>query len=293
MENLYRIISFPAFINLVEQKKERYVSPATWEDTHEGYLLRLLEHERYRKDVLKKLYADFSGNDISELICDYMRLWATRWLCFAQCWSKLEESDALWRIYSYDNMSVRIRTKQENIHKLVSKSKTINEYDIYFKDVIYDLNSESDLDKQFELFTNTAEPTEPFFHKRKAFEHEHEKRVILTPKNYIRIFSNLSGRVIRCNFISDLQERNYFPNNLTEELLDILVEHVSKNQINFDKVDYFKKSMMIDIPDLTSYIDGVMVHPQAEDWIVSLVESICKRTGLNFEGKSKMYSALS
>lgn len=30
MEKMYRIISFPAFVNLVESQEERFVNPATW-----------------------------------------------------------------------------------------------------------------------------------------------------------------------------------------------------------------------------------------------------------------------
>lgn len=293
MEKLYRIISFPAFINLVEQKKERYVSPATWEDTHEGYLLRLFEHEKYRKEILKKLFADFSGNNISELIYDYMRLWTTRWLCFAQCWSKLDESDALWRIYSYNKMSIRIRTNRNKICRLINEPEVKNKYYFDIKNIVYDADNPEDFDKQFEIFSNTAEPTEPFFHKRKAFEHEQEIRVILTRKDDAKTLSRISSSITESNFKLELQNKGYPPHNLTEESLNILVKYISDNQINFKNNMYFRDNLMIDIPNLADYIEGVMVHPQAEDWIVSLVESICKRNGLYFEGKSNMYFALS
>ena len=56
MESLYRIVSFPGFVNLVESKTERFVQPTAWEDTYEGYMLRLLEDSSKHKDVLRVLY---------------------------------------------------------------------------------------------------------------------------------------------------------------------------------------------------------------------------------------------
>lgn len=35
-----------------------------------------------------------------------------------------------------------------------------------------------------------------------------------------------------------------------------------------------------------------MVHPQADEWIVKLVDAICARVGMNFQGKSKLYQLI-
>ena len=51
--NLYRIISLESFIDLLHNKRERYVRPATWEDTFEGYLYSKLYDEKERKEVKK------------------------------------------------------------------------------------------------------------------------------------------------------------------------------------------------------------------------------------------------
>ena len=45
-----------------------------------------------------------------------------------------------------------------------------------------------------------------------------------------------------------------------------------------------------DITDLSKLIDGVMVHPAAEDHIVSLVRLLCDQHGIPFWGKSKLYT---
>lgn len=53
-----------------------------------------------------------------------------------------------------------------------------------------------------------------------------------------------------------------------------------------------KSEMFIKIPDISRYIKSVMVHPQADDWIASLVEKICNRVGIKCVGKSHMYDKL-
>ena len=48
--NLYRIISLETFLDIVLNKRERYVRPATWEDTFEGYLFSKLENQEEKKE---------------------------------------------------------------------------------------------------------------------------------------------------------------------------------------------------------------------------------------------------
>jgi len=79
---MYRFISFPAFVNLVERKKERYVSPATWEDTHEGFLLRLLKKEDDTETVLKELMDNVSPNNPEAAVSNYYKMWSARWLSY-------------------------------------------------------------------------------------------------------------------------------------------------------------------------------------------------------------------
>lgn len=291
MEELYRIISFPAFVNLTERKEERYVSPATWEDTYECYLMRMIEQKEKTRYIIEKFYKDLSPKNASAVIDNYMKLLAARWLCVGQCWSKIPESDALWRIYSYNKMSVRIRSNAENIKALIN-SENSHQYNVVIDDVKYDLEAEDIIDKQLNIIKDTQRIVEPFFHKRKAFEHECEKRIIITDNYDIRIYGSTPACLAFSNFKYFFREKGYTDLPPEKEILDLLEQCIAEIRQIFDSHS-LKSCRMFSIPDLPSYVDGVMVHPQAEDWIVSLVESICERTGLNFEGKSKMYSALS
>lgn len=74
MERLYRIISFPTFINMIENKVERYVNPTSWEDTYEGYMLRMMEKSENRKKVIEVLFDIVSPNKIEDVITNYLKL---------------------------------------------------------------------------------------------------------------------------------------------------------------------------------------------------------------------------
>ena len=49
------------------------------------------------------------------------------------------------------------------------------------------------------------------------------------------------------------------------------------------------KTLSFKIPSLSDFIDGVMVHPQAEERYVRLIKQICEHFGVKFIGKSQIY----
>lgn len=286
LEPLYRIISFPGFVNLVEHKMERFVEPTTWEDTYEGYMLRLLEDTSKRKDVLRILHEEVYPNNIGATMESYLNLWSARWLCYGQCWSKISESDALWRIYSYDKMAIRIETNEKLIRSQIENSDLARQYSIVVDNVDYDLDENDALKTQTELLKESKRAVEPFYHKRLAFEHEREKRVILI-SNYKKMIDGLSTMGALFNF----EKANAGRQLSTDDMLEQVEKEILKMQYPFEK-EKLRKEMFVQISDLSQYILSVMVHPQAEDWFVKLVEKICKRTEIKCLGKSHMYDKL-
>lgn len=65
---LYRIISLETFIDLLHNKRERYVRPATWEDTFEGYLYSKLYDAEERKKIVRDIYYNVCPGNYKELI---------------------------------------------------------------------------------------------------------------------------------------------------------------------------------------------------------------------------------
>lgn len=290
MSNLYRFISFPSFVNLIEQQTERYVLPSTWEDTYEGYHLRLFETNDI-EEVLYTLMNNLSPGNPDAAIDNYLKLSKARWLCYGQCWTTIPESDAFWRIYSYNRMTVRIETDESRINDLFSAPELSEKYNVIIDDIQYDLDPSNQLKCPNELIKDiykTKRVTEPFFHKRRAFEHEHEKRIILLDKRQVMIYSQLPAWAVLNNFRKN--------NDLSQLSPDDAIKRITNEVNKLNSPIYTKdaqKSIEVPIPDIRVYIKSVMVHPQAENWIVDLVEKICQRTGLHFTGQSEMYKGLS
>lgn len=292
MGSLYRFISFPAFVNLVERRQERYVQPTLWEDTYEGYLIQLLS-KRDVDECLTMLANSFCQGNYEMAVVNYIKLHDARWHCYGQCWTKLKESDALWRIYSYGKMAVRIETDEEQIRKVFSTVSDFGKKLLIIDDVQYDLddaNGQLKTEKQLldELHISKR-VAEPYFHKRRAFEHEQEKRVMFfdpgkaNKTSFIiwALLYNWKSSVVGSNETMSDEERRELLFNECKELHEKL-----KTEVN-------QQTEFIPINNLDQYIKSVMVHPQAEEWIVELIKCICQKAGLNFCGKSQMYSGIS
>jgi hypothetical protein len=85
---VWRIVPMDRFLGMLVTKKDTLSNPGTWDDKYESLVLHRATIE------------DRHGQAIS------LDNFAERW--FAQCWCKLEESDAMWRIYSPDRRGVRV-----------------------------------------------------------------------------------------------------------------------------------------------------------------------------------------
>ncbi len=86
--HIYRITTLDRIKELFELRKNVLVSPISWDDPYENYILR-------SKVRLK------SG----EIVQYNYHEWV-----YGQCWSLHSTSDAMWRIYAPDQKGVRIRT---------------------------------------------------------------------------------------------------------------------------------------------------------------------------------------
>ena len=54
--DIYRIISLEAFVDLLHNKRERYVRPTTWDDNYEGYLFSKIENKEDRRKIIEEMY---------------------------------------------------------------------------------------------------------------------------------------------------------------------------------------------------------------------------------------------
>ena len=282
---LYRFISFETFINLVVMKKDMFKRPCKWDDSYEGFMFALLDREDKRKDVIKILYEDISARNVPSTINNFSKLWYAKWLCYGQCWTKTPENDAMWRIYSYDKKAIRIQSTETKIREMIKKSSITSEFDVDIEDVKYDVvEDETFFKEQMNQLNTTKKVTNPFFHKRKAFAHEKDTRVIITDNTKVFaefISSGFGNWTYRNKMLTDTSIVDKEPINLIEKAL-------IANLYPFDRND----APDIICPDeinINEYIESVMIHPQAEKWIVDIVKTICEKEKLNCVGQSTLY----
>ena len=72
--NLYRIICLEAFVDILYNRRERYVRPDTWEDTFEGYLYSKLYNEGERKNLIRDNYYNVCPRNYKATIDNILKL---------------------------------------------------------------------------------------------------------------------------------------------------------------------------------------------------------------------------
>ena len=156
---IYRMFPLDRFYEMFKEQKNALVSPKLWEDPYENYVLQshvALPSGKYYGFEFKDRY-------------------------FGQCWTQRTYSDALWRIYSPDSRSVRVRTTiRKLVSSLVKQNPKIKNDTCFIGKVKYQGNA--DLTE----FSNQVASTQPssalyaqtLLRKRNAFSHEKEVRLL-------------------------------------------------------------------------------------------------------------------
>jgi len=180
---------------------------------------------------------------------------------YAQSWSKCAESDAMWRIYNYENKTIRIEVLESNI-RLIENIEII---DIDYNDSI---NLESEIDKLC-LQDSKLDFSQLYSIKRTAFSHEQEVRLIYRDHNV-------------------LNEKTPEEIETFKGLIGTKFEQVYHD---LKKNSLYKSSdiSIIKIEDINTFINSVLLHPQSSDWFDHTLELFCTECNLNYLGKSKLY----
>lgn len=161
---IYRIISLKRLYQLFETKKNVLVSPELWDDPFENFIMK--SKVRFNDGTIADI--DFCN--------DY----------YGQCWTLLDASDAMWRIYSNDKKSVRIRTTirnlAESLHQNLGDLKNVQ---CYIGKVEYLPNRQlmRFADTIFSGIPQSTSFAKTLLVKRPAFRHEKEVRLIYMDKD--------------------------------------------------------------------------------------------------------------
>jgi hypothetical protein len=99
---------------------------------------------------------------------------------FAQCWSRIAISDAMWRIYSPNHLGVRVRTTPQDLsNALQTFIHGHRHYSWVSRQVEY--HKQTELKSKFQVLRGRIDKdmsngAELLYHKRDAFAHESEWR---------------------------------------------------------------------------------------------------------------------
>lgn len=148
---VFRYISLSKFMNIIEFESIAFSRiKKCWEDNWELPLSNIKTID----DCGSILYS--MGSDSDEL--------------FGQCWTMLEDSDAMWRVYSPDKQGLMISTRIKN---LINIDKITNG----FVGKVYYFNELLDGVKYVEENYKVPSTVRDAFLKRHSFKHEEEIRI--------------------------------------------------------------------------------------------------------------------
>ena len=249
---LYRYISFESFVGMIQNKALTFVFPELWDDPKES-------------TPFYDFVQSYIDNPYAQIIYDsiYNKT-------YGQCWTKLSESDAMWRIYSYNNRSIRLKVSVDNIKKLSNIEIVPVKYSDKFE------IDDKDIRKAF---------LQSLAFKRTAFKHEEEVRLL---KEYRFKNEEDMDQHIKAFLAINIPEKGYdiaesmYPKISIEEKVKELVK---KLNIGIGR----KNTIEISFGNIPDFIENIKIHPLAPDWYVSIVEEFCRRNNIPFAGKSTLY----
>lgn len=159
---IYRIVHINHFMDMAYGKYNELSRPSNWDDPFENFYFQ-------NKVSVSQGQAPISLDDVRE-----------RYFC--QCWSLIEDSDAMWRIYSKERMGIRIKT---TVGELLGQVQSITNKDNSaisgIRKVVYvdEVEIMEAAIMSLKDFSRTPDgPDSSLLMKRKAFEHEQEIRLI-------------------------------------------------------------------------------------------------------------------
>src|SRR5262249_22076983 len=154
---VYRIISQERLLEMFREGVNTLVNPVLWEDPFENFI------------------REFKGRLPSGEIVEF----AQRYDFYGQCWTLRGGTDAMWRIYSSDKQSVRIKARL----KTLLESFAINAKGIVLVGKVRYLDAEGLLKWARRVLHEDRDPDvrllgRTLLVKRAAFAHENEVRVL-------------------------------------------------------------------------------------------------------------------
>ena len=157
---IYKFMPLRYVLSMIQNRKLAINRINAWPDVYENYILK----QNYTLSDGTSIKVIEQANGV-----------------FGQCWTVCPETDAMWRIYSQDLKSIRIRTTVEKLYDTLYKSDN-NMADTYIGLVQYKAQQEINANVLSLSPLNPgdfiAEVVNGAFIKRTEFCHEQEVRIV-------------------------------------------------------------------------------------------------------------------
>lgn len=263
IKQLCRYIPFEQLTQIVETKSLYFAKPfEAWDDKCEGYLYRALKDGSL---VSKEEFLElFSENERNEVIVSINSCKDIR----AMSWSHSYDDINLWMSYSYGEKAVMVAVNKDELLKLT-----------------YEYNGLTD--EQFSrVFGKKGIQLEGF----DLFDNAKKMPIFPQPITYV-------SKMSICGEMEEL--RNTYDSQGTINWCYPIILGRKRDAFSFGKeirvminTPFFSgekaKQGFVNIPDINKLIEGVMVHPKAPSYYVSIIQEYCINHKIRFLGKSKV-----
>ena len=219
---VYKYIKLKHLMPLIENKKLRIDKVSQWDDPYENFFLKsnFYTYASFYKQIVQ-VHTDEVSNRI-----------------YGQSWTILEESDAMWRIYSdkdnIENTAIRIKIKVDNLFNIVYTSNecmaTTSIGRVKYKTDEEISNWMQSLENIGSNFPKYAEQC--LFIKRKPFEHESEVRIIISKDTQKPVESFIEYDIPDIDYIEEF----VLDPRLNEERVQEIKQQLYDVGVNMDKI---------------------------------------------------------
>ena len=163
---LYKILPYKYLLDWIYKSTMQFNQVSSWDDVYELFLF-------------KQNYIDKNSTPIN--------FKAASMAIYGQSWSLLRDSEALWRIYSPDKLSVRIKTTYEKLKEVLENGNTISQHIKPYLGKVEYLKKNLIMDRLENIYLKNIfteqNIVDSLFVKRDSFMYEKEVRVILWQEN--------------------------------------------------------------------------------------------------------------
>ena len=248
-DTLWRYMSLEKLVNILKTESLFFTRADKFDDPFEGFIPAEI------RDSYKKSARHVASNeDVAKLLIKVNE--DSRKYVMCNCWHQnQEESMAMWDKYHMRNSGIAIETTMRGL-----KNSLLDSRDVFIGEVEYFYNTNYDVEYKDRLANNESLLNQkwtyfPYFHKRRAFQHEREVRMIIDIEPFVR-----------------------------EALDQVIPEDASRlskciSEIEFPDICKVGKPFKVDVNEL---INKVIISPYCDDWITETVESVVHQYGFDF-----------